>query len=81
MLGDIDKLFLAGTLTFGEASSWTSMITAALVSLDQGNFAAADNQLDAFVKEINVLVHAHFLSRSRSVVDRLCRVDHPHYLC
>jgi pullulanase/glycogen debranching enzyme len=80
LIGDIDKLQAAGTLSFGQAQSLRAKLNSALRSVQRGNNHAAGNQINAFLHEVEAKVSAgtltpnqgdDLIAAAQAILDRL----------
>lgn len=56
LIADVDALVASGALNKGQGNALKAKLNAALASLEKGHTAAAVNQLQAFVQQVNAFI-------------------------
>ena len=64
LIGDVADLVTASVLNNGQGNALSAKLDAALQQLENGNTAAAINELQAFINQMNAFINAGTLSQS-----------------
>ena len=67
LIGDVQELVAAGVLNQGQGNALTAKLQAAIQKMNQGNYNAAINILNAFINQVNAFYNSGILTEEQAI--------------